>query len=73
MRKHSVVIVLALAACAPKPADEAAPPAGEAAAPPGAAASAEPVLPFLADDYPAALAEARERDLPVFIESWAPW
>jgi hypothetical protein len=32
-----------------------------------------PVLPWVADDYPAALAEARARKLPLFVESWAPW
>jgi hypothetical protein len=31
------------------------------------------VLPFVEDDYPRALAEARERNLPLFIEAWAPW
>jgi len=31
------------------------------------------VLPFIADDYTRALAEARARKLPLFIESWAPW
>ena len=30
-------------------------------------------LPFHSDDYPKALAEARSRDLPLFIEAWAPW
>lgn len=30
-------------------------------------------LPFHSDDYPRALAEARGRDLPLFIEAWAPW
>ncbi len=30
-------------------------------------------LPFLSDDYPKALAQARARDLPLFIEAWAPW
>jgi len=30
-------------------------------------------LPFLQDDYSQALAEARERKLPLFIETWAPW
>jgi hypothetical protein len=64
MRKSFVVALVSLAACAPPPGEEAAPPAGEAAG---------PVLPFLADDYPAARAEAQERDLPVFVESWAPW
>jgi hypothetical protein len=34
---------------------------------------AGPVLPFIADDYPAALAEARSRQVPLFVDSWAPW
>ena len=37
-----------------------------------AAKKAEP-LPFLADDYPRALAEARSKKLPIFAEAWAPW
>jgi hypothetical protein len=48
-----------LAACAPS--QDTAPPA------------APPPLPFVADDYPTALAEARARDVPLFVESWAPW
>jgi hypothetical protein len=31
------------------------------------------VLPFIADDYQKAVAEARVRQVPIFIESWAPW
>lgn len=31
------------------------------------------VLPFIADDYTRAVAEARARKLPLFIEAWAPW
>ena len=30
-------------------------------------------LPFIADDYPRALGEARAQKLPLFIEAWAPW
>ena len=30
-------------------------------------------LPFVADDYAKALAEARAQKLPLFIEAWAPW
>jgi hypothetical protein len=30
-------------------------------------------LPFIEDDYGRALAEARTRNLPLFIEAWAPW
>jgi hypothetical protein len=37
---------------------------------PGFAATS---LPFVEDDYGRALAEARARKLPLFIESWAPW
>jgi|RhiMetdeSRZDD1v2_1073273.scaffolds.fasta_scaffold437546_2 hypothetical protein len=39
----------------------------------GAAPAAQKVLPFIQDDYPAALAKARELELPLFIEAWAPW
>lgn len=31
------------------------------------------VLPFIEDDYPRALQLARQRKLPIFIDSWAPW
>ena len=39
------------------------------------AASAEPrfAVPFIADDYPGALAQARAKKLPIFVEAWAPW
>ena len=32
-----------------------------------------PALPFIADDYPAAMAQARAKKLPIFVEAWAPW
>ncbi len=44
-----------------------------AASPAMAGSASRPVLPFIRDDYPRALAEARARKLPLFIESWAPW
>lgn len=31
------------------------------------------VLPFIADDYPKALAAARASKKPIFFEAWAPW
>ena len=31
------------------------------------------VLPFIEDDYDRALAVAKTRHLPLFIDSWAPW
>ena len=40
---------------------------------PAAAADVDKVLPFIADDYGKALAEARAQKLPLFIEAWAPW
>ncbi len=41
---------------------------------PAAAASApQEVLPFIADDYPKALAVAKSAKKPIFLEAWAPW
>ena len=37
------------------------------------ATSAKEVLPFIADDYPKALAAARAENKPIFLETWAPW
>ena len=56
-----VALVLLLASCA-RPGSEG-----------GAPAAVGPVLPWIADDYPKALAEARARKLPIFVDSWAPW
>jgi hypothetical protein len=33
----------------------------------------KPGLPFIADDYPKALAQAQQKNLPTFVECWAPW
>ena len=33
----------------------------------------KPAVPFIEDDFGRALALAKERKLPVFIEGWAPW
>ena len=44
-------------------------PAGRGATPTAMA----PVLPFLHDDYPGALALARSKQVPIFVETWAPW
>jgi hypothetical protein len=43
------------------------------AAGPAVAATPKPVLPFITDDYDRALEVARQQQLPLFIESWAPW
>jgi hypothetical protein len=47
--------------------------AGPAAARAAETTGDKPALPFIDDDYTRALAEARSRDLPLFIEAWAPW
>jgi multisubunit Na+/H+ antiporter MnhG subunit len=36
-------------------------------------AAASETVPWIADDYAKALAEARARRVPIFVESWAPW
>jgi hypothetical protein len=36
-------------------------------------AAAGPVLPFIEDDYGKALSLARQKQLPIFVEAWAPW
>jgi hypothetical protein len=38
-----------------------------------AAAGPASSLPFIEDDYPRAVAEAKAKKLPLFIEAWAPW
>jgi hypothetical protein len=47
-----------------------APRRAEAAALPAKAAL---VLPFIEDDYARALADAKQRNVPLFVEAWAPW
>jgi len=37
------------------------------------AAYLKPVVPFIENDYSRALAEARARKVPLFVEAWAPW
>ncbi len=31
------------------------------------------MLPFIEDDYPRALTQARAKHVPIFVETWAPW
>jgi len=35
--------------------------------------AARMVVPFIEDDYTRAVAEARARKVPLFVEAWAPW
>ena len=38
-----------------------------------ASAATKTGLPFIHDNYPRALAEAKKSGLPIFVECWAPW
>ena len=70
MLTHLLASVLALAATTGASAAKA--PAGHRAV--AAARSAwRPAVPFIEDDYPRAVALAKARKVPVFIEAWAPW
>ena len=55
----ALVLVFAGFGCAPKP----------IVAPPEKVTA----LPFIENDFPRALALARETNLPLFVEVWAPW
>jgi hypothetical protein len=37
------------------------------------AVAAHSTLPWIDDDYEKAIAEARARKVPIFVEAWAPW
>lgn len=34
---------------------------------------AKEVLPFIENDYPKAIARAKAKNLPLFVDAWAPW
>jgi hypothetical protein len=34
---------------------------------------AKEVVPFIDNDYAKALAEAKKRNVPIFVDAWAPW
>jgi len=67
--------LLLLGASAPVLAASAAPAtlALSRASSPAAAAKPREILPFIENDYPKALADARAKKLPIFAEAWAPW
>jgi hypothetical protein len=73
--KKPILAVPALALALALAAPSATPARAAASAKPARVAPAGPrmVLPFIADDYTRALAEARARKVPLFIEAWAPW
>jgi hypothetical protein len=74
MRTHRVVLGLLVAGSLTIPCVTLV----AAAASEGAVLSAHraavgPVLPWIDDDLTRAMAEAKARKLPIFVESWAPW
>ena len=48
-------------------------PAGAAAATAAPPVAARARLPFIENDYATAVAQARARGVPIFVEAWAPW
>ncbi len=36
-------------------------------------AIAKEVVPFIDDDYAKALAQAKKKNVPIFVDAWAPW
>ena len=70
MRPPTAALLLALALLLVVP---SAPARAASVAKPKPAAAPHPALPFIQNDYPRALAEARARKVPLFIEAWAPW
>ena len=67
--RHAPVLLAALLATGPVTASATT----TATAPAATKQVAQAVLPFIENDLPRALAEAKSRNLPLFIESWAPW
>lgn len=65
-----LMLALLAPACAGQPSQGAGP---AAAAKTGDQAAVAPALRFIEDDVLAALAEAKRRGVPVFVEAWAPW
>jgi len=75
MRSRSLLLLVLLAAPVVAHAAPAAKPrpAKSSAKSVAKVAAWKPVVPFIEDDFGRALALAKERKLPVFIEGWAPW
>jgi hypothetical protein len=65
---RTFILALALVLTAGSPAFS-----GTTAKAPAAAKAPAKVLPFIHDDYARALAEARAKQVPLFVETWAAW
>ena len=69
----ALVAAALVSSAAPATASTSAPAHAAAAKTPRSASAWKPVVPFVEDDFGRALALAKARKLPVFIEGWAPW
>ena len=63
---RTLALVLALGALFPAARAEAIPARASTAGP-------KKVLPWIEDDWTKAVATAKARKVPIFVESWAPW
>ena len=68
-----LIVLVALACLAMASPAGAAPKKSSSKARAAKVVTFEPAVPFIEDDFGRALALAKERKLPVFIEGWAPW
>lgn len=71
-RSPAVLVTVITLGCAPVPSARGGT-APSTDAPATRSAPHAPVLPFVADGFPAALETARASRRPIFIEAWAPW
>ena len=71
-RLRSLAAACALLACL-APAVKAAGTSAKSGAAAKRAVAAHSTLPWIEDDYEKAIAEARARKVPIFVEAWAPW
>ena len=72
---HRTLAALSLIALLAAPAGAAASTTGKtgSAAAQSAPATAAMVMPWIEDDYGKAIAAGKTRQVPIFVESWAPW
>ena len=71
--RMSVALVLAALIAAPAAMAATATTSGKTGATKSVTGPWKPAVPFIEDDFGRALALAKARRLPVFIEGWAPW
>lgn len=71
----ALLLSLGLAGCGSRavPANAGGTATTAGAATPAGGATSKEALPFIHDDYPKALAEAKAKHKPLFVDAWAPW